>query len=120
MMYKGNKQQDLTYNHTRHDHVIPMPKQIQIIPAGRCSNATTNSLDDQAGDVGRHEEDGVELWRNTAERAVQGADGVFQGEVQADADQTGPEDNGDDLDLERVGVPGVGVEEDAGDVACGC
>lgn len=95
-----------------------MLQQSQVIPTRRRGNAATDSLDDQTGNVGGHKKDGIKLWREAAERAVQGANGVFQGEVQADADQAGPEDNGDDLNLEGVGVPGVRGEEDAGDVAC--
>ena len=106
-------------NNTGHDNAVPMLQQSQVAAASRRGDAAADGLDNQAGDVGGHEEDGVELWREAAERAVQGADGVFQSEIQADADQAGPEDDGDDLDLEGVGIPRVVGEEDAGGVACG-
>lgn len=41
---------------------------------------------------------------------------MLQSKVQADADESGPED-GDDLYLEEAAVPGVTDEEDAADVA---
>lgn len=114
-----HKQDDHLKNNAGHNNAVPMLQQSQVVAASRRGDAAADGLDDQAGDVGGHEEAGVELWREAAERAVQGADGVFQGEIQADADQAGPEDDGDDLDLEGVSVPWVGGEEDAGGVACG-
>jgi hypothetical protein len=42
---------------------------------------------------------------------------VLEGEVQADADEGGAEDDGDNLELEGGAVPGVEAEEGAADVA---
>jgi hypothetical protein len=114
-----HKQDDYLKHNTRHNNPVSMLQQSQVGPASRRGDAAADGLDDQAGNVGGHEEDGVELWREAAERAVQGADSVFQGEIQADADQAGAEDDGDDLNLEGIGVPGIVGEEDAGGVACG-
>ena len=42
---------------------------------------------------------------------------MFEGEVDCGADEGWAEDDGADLELEGVLVPGVVVEEDAADVA---
>ena len=104
-------------NNTGDDDAVAVLQQVVLVASRGGGDAATDGLDDEARDVGGDEEQGVPLRGDDAEVRVDGAHDVLDGQVQADADEGGPEYDGDDLQLEAVLVPGVGGQEDAADVA---
>lgn len=101
----------------RDDGIVPsIEKRLVIVPSG-CRDAAPDGLDDEAAEVGGQEEARVPDGRDARERRVQGEGDVLQCEVDGDADESRGEDDGADLELEGVLVPGVVVHEDATDVA---
>jgi hypothetical protein len=86
--------------------------------AGR--QGTANSLHTQARDVEWDENKGVQVGADARQGRVEREADVFERQVDGDADEGWAEDDGDDLGLEGMLVPGVVGERDARGVAWGC
>lgn len=99
------------------DGVVAAVEQLLVVLASRGGDAASDGLDDEARQVRGEEDARVPLGFEARERGVQGEGDVFEGEVDCGADEGWAEDDGADLELEGVLVPGVVVEEDAADVA---
>jgi hypothetical protein len=79
---------------------------------------TTDSLHQEARDVQRDKDEGVQVRADAGQGRVEREADVLEGEVDGDADEGWGEDDGDDLRLEGVLVPRVVRQGDAGGVTC--
>lgn len=85
--------------------------------AGAGREGAADGLDEQAGHVGRHEDEREQVRADAGERRVQRQADVLEGEVDGDADQRRRQDDGTDLRLEGTLVPRVRMERDARSIA---
>lgn len=99
------------------DDAVAVQQQLRLVVAGGGGERAADGLQDQAGDVGGHEDERVQAGAEARERRVDRERDVLEREVDRDADERGREDDGADLRLEGVRVPGVLVQEHARDVA---
>lgn len=86
--------------------------------AGR--QGTANSLHTQARDVEWDKNKGVQIGADARQGRVEREADVLERQVDGDADEGRAEDDGDDLGLEGMLVPGIVGERDACGVAWGC
>ena len=114
---EAQKNDDLE-GYTGDDGAITVSSELGLVVASGSGDTSTDSLDDNAGDVGGEEQAGVPNRRDARERWVEGERDMLQGQVDGDADEGRGEDNGADLQLKGTVCPGVAVEEGATNVAC--
>lgn len=114
---KDGQHDDLQHD-AGNDGAVPVPQELLVILAGGGSDAAADALDDEARQVGGEEDARVPAGREAGQRGREVEGDVLEGEVDGDADEGRGEDDGADLELEGAAVPGVGVEQDAANVAC--
>ena len=113
---KPRQHHDLQHN-ARNNAPIPMHHQTGILERRAGRQRAADGLDEQARDVERDKDERVQARRDARQRRVERQADVLEGQVDGDAHEGGREDDGDDLRLEGVLVPGVGGERDARGVA---
>lgn len=91
------------------DGVVPAVEQLLVVAPRGGGDATADGLDDQARQVGGQEEAWVPLGVEAREGRVEREGDVLERQVDGDADERWAENNGADLELEGVLVPGVVV-----------
>lgn len=116
---KKSQHDDLKAN-TGDDGVVAAVEELLVVLAGCCGDAAADGLHDQAGQVGGEEDAREPLRLDARERGVEREGDVLEREVDGDADESWPEDDGANLQLKGVLVPGVVVEEDATNVSWTC
>lgn len=113
---KGDEHDNLQRN-TSNNGTVSRLGQLRIGVAASSGDTSTDSLDDEAAQVGGEEDDGIPAGLDARNRGVEVDGDVLEGEVDGNADEGWCEDDGADLQLESAAIPGVGVELDATNVA---
>lgn len=113
---KGDEHNDLQCN-TSNNGTVSRLGQLGVGVAASSCDASTDGLDDEAAQVGGEEDDGVPAGLDAGDGGVEVDGDMLEGEIDGDADESGCEDDGADLQLESTAIPGVGVELDATNVA---
>ena len=91
----------------------------KVVVTRRGGQRAADGLHEQARHVERDEDEGVQARAHAREARAEGEAEVLEGEVDGDAEEGWGEDDGADLSLKGVLVPGVGAQGNAGGVAWG-
>lgn len=105
---------------TGDDGAVAALEQLIVGGTGTGRDRAADSLDEQAGYIGRDENVRVQRRAHARQGRVERQADVLQGEIDGDADERRSQNNGDDLGLESVFVPWVFTERDSCCVTCGC
>lgn len=113
---KGDEHDDLQRN-TSNDGTVSGLGQLRIGVAASSCDTSTDSLDNEAAQVGREEDDGIPAGLDARDGGVEVDGDMLEGKIDGDTDEGWCKDDGADLQLESAAIPGVRVELDATNVA---
>lgn len=113
---KNDEHDDLQRN-TGNNGTVSRLGQLGVGVAASSCDTSTDGLDDETTQVGGKEDDGIPARLDARDRGVEIDGDMLEGEIDGDADESGCEDDGADLQFKTTVIPGVGVELDATNVA---
>lgn len=113
---KNDEHDDLQRN-TSNNGTVSRLGQLGVGVAASSCDTSTDGLDDEAAQVGGKEDDGIPARLDARDGGVEVDGDMLESEIDGDADESGCEDDGADLQFKTALIPGVGVELDATNVA---
>lgn len=111
------KEHDDLQDDTRNDGTVAAVEKGLVVTLGGRGNTASDGLDNETREIGGEEDARVPLRCKAGDLRVEVEGDVLEGQVDGDADEGRAKDNGADLHLESVLVPGVIVHHSTADVA---